>query len=126
MQNPPELFQSLAQMATSAKRGSALSPLNWLVASLGAVAATSVWSHDRYLTYGAWGGLGVVVITYLVVYVYLILKKPDLTRSEHFTLEKMRLELLGDSKTGLEEQPIVDGQIEAQPPEQPQLPDQTK
>ena len=45
---------------------------------------------------------GVVVLTYLTAYLYLIFTNVDATRSERFTLEKIALQQskMGDDKTG--------------------------
>jgi len=91
---PFDHFLSLLQHSSGgASRSTALAPLNWLTLTLvAAVLGCLAYGNHTWICNAIFGLIALVVLSFLGVYIYLIIHNPDATRSEKFTLEKMALQ----------------------------------
>ena len=88
-----QLLTYLSRASVTGSRSTALQPLHWLLglmltATLGAVQVDAPMRLVVFLSACS----GVAFLLECGAYVYFLRKDPDALRSEHFTLEKMRLE----------------------------------
>ncbi len=105
---PPGLGLILRQLQeeTTGKysRTDALRPLLYLV--LGLIAAVAYLAVNKVpvaVLYAAEALTGAAVVAFVIVHISCLIKKPDMLRSEHYSLTKMAIErsAQGDNITGL-------------------------
>jgi hypothetical protein len=76
-------------------RSSILTPLNWFTGvSLSAVVYTIVKAQAAWVQVVMVVVAVTIVLAYLAIYVVLLIKKPNFILSEHYHLEKMRMNLI--------------------------------
>lgn len=101
----PQIFQQLLQQSSvRGAKSSALHALQWGIALLLGGISTAVWvDSPDWLLYSLALALGLVFLTFLGTYIFLLFTDRDALRSESFTLSKMAIErgLIGDNITGL-------------------------
>jgi hypothetical protein len=107
---PFEQFLSfLHHSSGGASRSTALAPLNWLTLTLvAAVLGCLAYGNHTWICSAFFGLIALVVLCFLGVYIYLIIRNPDATRSEKFTLEKMALQQGSPMLMATKGQPIVE------------------
>jgi hypothetical protein len=107
---PFEQFLSLLHHSSGgASRSTALAPLNWLTLTLvAAVLGCLAYGNHSWICSTFFGLIALVVLSFLGVYIYLIVHNPDATRSEKFTLEKMALQQGSPMFMATKGQPLVE------------------
>jgi len=97
-------LEKLLSMQSTAARGTALAPLQWLAGILGTALVGAIKANAP--TSVVWTLLVLliaVVVVFLVVYCVFASRNPDALRSEKYALSRMALErgLIGDDRAGL-------------------------
>lgn len=97
-------LDKLLSTQSTAARGSALAPLQWLggilgTSLIGAIEARAPWIVQLSLLIA----LLLVVVVFLVVYCSFAIRNPDALRSERYALSRMAMErgMIGDDRAGL-------------------------
>lgn len=84
-------------------RSTALKPLGWLV-GICASATILSYNYNAPIWIGTMFGIlsTLTVMTYLGVYIFLVLKNPDALRSERFLIQQLAIQksFIGDNKAG--------------------------
>ena len=99
-----QFIQSFLQQANArGSRSTALQPLQWALGMvLAAILVAGKFGAPSWIlaTLGVFGG--VLIVSYLVAYFFLLMKDRDALRSERFQLSKMALErsITGDNLAG--------------------------
>ena len=111
----PNLLHSFfSEASAKGARSTALHALQWGMAmllisiSIMAMAGAPFW-----ILIAISSAFGLVLVTFIGAYIFLLIKNPDALRSERFTLSKMAIErgLIGDSQSGLTEEEVVEDTI---------------
>jgi hypothetical protein len=99
-----ELVRSLLQQASAqGSRSTAINPITWAFATVLSAVLGSIAVHaPASITIALSVFAGVLLVTFIFAYVYLLINDRDALRSERFTLSKMAIErsLTGDSLKG--------------------------
>ena len=98
-----QVVAALTRSAASGSRSTALQDLRWFCGmSLAALIGASYFSAPEWALIALASLSGAAFLLALGSFVYLLKTNPDALRSEHFTIEKMRIErgLLGDTSIG--------------------------
>ncbi len=112
--------------ANSGTRSNVLTPLLWLIGILTAGLVLMAWispwagfasifgiiTASQWVTFGLAVCLAFTVFVFLFVFTFLVVKSPDLLRSESFTIQKMAMEkgLIGDNNKGMID-PVSNSQL---------------
>ena len=103
----PNAFQSFfAEASAKSAKSTALHSLQWMLGILLSAAPILLFSRaPTWILVCLFFAVAVVLLLFTFAYVSLLIKQPDMLRSEHFTLSKMAIEkgLVGDSIHGLVE-----------------------
>lgn len=94
----------LSRADAKGNRTSIMTPITWVLGvMLSALVLCARSGTPGWLLVALAVATGLVLVVALVVYTYAALTKPDLLRTEHFTLRKMEIQkgYFGDSRTGL-------------------------
>lgn len=94
----------LSSSSASGSKTNIMKPLNWLISILGAlVIGGFIYGLPMWMDCILFVCLILVLLYYLFVYTYCLLKDKDALRSERFNVQKMAIEkgILGDSSVGI-------------------------
>lgn len=115
-----EWVQAFAKLAEGrASRSTVLQPLLWMMAVIiAAMTGCVVYHAPDLLLIGLFILLVLIVLLGLVVFAVLVVRKPDLLRSEKFHIRKLEIEQasMGDNLMGLIDTTAMSGPLLPQPP----------
>ena len=111
----PNLLHSFfSEASAKGARSTALHALQWGMAMLLISISIMAWvDAPSWILIAISSAFGLVLVTFIGAYIFLLIKNPDALRSERFTLSKMAIErgLIGDSLSGLWEEEVVEDTI---------------
>ena len=111
----PNLLHSFfSEASAKGVRSTALHALQWGMAMLLiSISIMAVADAPSWILIAISSAFGLVLVTFIGAYIFLLIKNPDALRSERFTLSKMAIErgLIGDSLSGLREEEILEDTI---------------
>ena len=111
----PNLLHSFfSEASAKGARSTALHALQWGMAMLLiSISIMAMADAPSWILIAISSAFGLVLVTFIGAYIFLLIKNPDALRSERFTLSKMAIErgLIGDSLSGLREEEILEDTI---------------
>ena len=111
----PNLLHSFfSEASAKGARSTALHALQWGMAMLLiSISIMAMADAPSWILIAISSAFGLVLVTFIGAYIFLLIKNPDALRSERFTLSKMAIErgLIGDSLSGLTEEEVVEDTI---------------
>lgn len=100
------LYSFVSEAGARGARSTALHALQWGMGMVLCSIPLSIFAKaPAWILIVLVVALGLILVTFLGAYLFLLGKNPDALRSEDYSLSKMAIEhgLIGDSKTGLRE-----------------------
>ena len=111
----PNLLHSFfSEASAKGARSTALHALQWGMAMLLiSISIMAIADAPSWILIAISSAFGLVLVTFIGAYIFLLITNPDALRSESYTLSKMAIErgLFGDSLSGLIEEEVLEDTI---------------
>ena len=108
------LHSFFSEASAKGAKSTALQSLHWGIGMLLTSIPIMAWvDAPSWILIAISSAFGLVLVTFIGAYIFLLIKNPDALRSESYTLSKMAIErgLIGDSLSGLREEEVLEDTI---------------
>ncbi len=108
------LHSFFSEASAKGARSTALQSLHWVIGMLLTSIPIMAWvDAPSWILIAISSAFGLVLVTFIGAYIFLLINNPDALRSESYTLSKMAIErgLIGDSLSGLREEEVLEDTI---------------
>ncbi|MDE0087611.1 MAG: hypothetical protein OXU23_17950 [Candidatus Poribacteria bacterium] len=108
------LHSFFSEASAKGAKSTALQSLHWVIGMLLTSIPIMAWvDAPSWILIAISSAFGLVLVTFIGAYIFLLIKNPDALRSESYTLSKMAIErgLIGDSLSGLREEEVLEDTI---------------